>query len=215
MRKTKIKNSGTRSWSENEVKLLKKLYQDKSVRNIADKLGRSLKAVKSKASAIGLTREGPRFWSNQEMARLKKLHSNKTNKDIAKQLGRSVWAVAAKAHKLGLTEKPRVWSKKELNLLKRLYPSKTAEEIAGQMGRAVPATRLRIVKLGLKKRLRYEECHRIANGLKQKLCRTCRRWKSESEFYKDRSQKDGLLGRCKKCSSKAAKKSRKKKLGRS
>ncbi len=55
--------------------------------------------------------------------------------------------------------------------------------------------------------LRYEERHRFVNGVKQKFCSKCKRWKSESEFYKDSAKKDGLMGRCKKCSSKAAKKS--------
>jgi len=63
----------------------------------------------------------------------------------------------------------------------------------------------RIRKTG-RRNLRYEDRHRVVNGVKQKFCRTCKRWKDESEFYKDRSQKDGLVDRCKKCSYKAAKK---------
>jgi len=53
---------------------------------------------------------------------------------------------------------------------------------------------------GGRRNLRYEDRHRIVNGAKQKLCCKCKRWKNESEFYKDRSQKDGLMGRCKECS---------------
>ncbi len=66
----------------------------------------------------------------------------------------------------------------------------------------------RIRKAG-RKNLRYEDRHRTVNGVKQKYCRKCKRWKNETEFYKDRSQKDGLMGRCKKCSYKQVKKSRK------
>ena len=62
---------------------------------------------------------------------------------------------------------------------------------------------------GARRNLRYEDSHRVVNGVKQKLCSKCRRWKSESEFYKDRSAKDGLMYRCKKCSYKPSK-SRKK-----
>jgi len=61
-----------------------------------------------------------------------------------------------------------------------------------------------------KKYLLYEDCHRIVKGIRQKLCTKCRRWKSENEFYKDKLRKDGLMGRCKKCSYKTAKKSGKK-----
>ncbi len=63
---------------------------------------------------------------------------------------------------------------------------------------------------GLKKYYRYEECHRVVDGVKQKRCRSCKSWKTESEFYKNRSYKDGLQFRCKACSDKATNKSRKK-----
>jgi len=53
---------------------------------------------------------------------------------------------------------------------------------------------------GAKRYLRFEDRHRVVKGVKQKLCSKCRRWKAESAFYKNRSAKDGLTGRCKKCS---------------
>jgi hypothetical protein len=63
---------------------------------------------------------------------------------------------------------------------------------------------------GLKTYYRYEECHRVVDGVKQKRCRRCKSWKTESEFYKNRSYKDGLQVPCKACSDKATNKSRKK-----
>ena len=67
----------------------------------------------------------------------------------------------------------------------------------------------RIRKTG-RTNLRYEDRHRIVKGIKQKYCRNCKRWKKESDFYKDRSEKGDLMDRCKKCSYKPVKKSRKK-----
>ena len=61
-----------------------------------------------------------------------------------------------------------------------------------------------------RKNLRYEDRHRIVNGIREKLCRKCSEWKAESEFYKNKSSRDGLGSRCKKCSCKATSKSRKK-----
>jgi len=61
-----------------------------------------------------------------------------------------------------------------------------------------------------RRNLRYEDRHRIVNGIRQKFCRKCKRWKSESEFYKDRSQRDSLTERCRKCTYKATGRSRKK-----
>lgn len=62
----------------------------------------------------------------------------------------------------------------------------------------------------VRKNLRYEERHRIVDGVKQKYCRKCKKWKSEQEFYRDKSKKDGLQYRCQKCSYKPVKKFRKK-----
>jgi hypothetical protein len=203
-----IRTTGNRFWSANEVQLLKKLYQDENAQRIADKLGRSLKAVKGKASAIGLKKQGSHPWSRQEIALLKKLYPDNSARDIASRLGRTVLAVQQKASKLGLGKSIRVWSKRELNLLKRLYPSKMAEQIAEQIGRPVQATRKKIVVLGLRKRFRYEDCHRVVNGVEEKLCRKCRKWKGESQFCRNRSSKDGLLGWCRRCLSTVRRKRR-------
>jgi hypothetical protein len=56
---------------------------------------------------------------------------------------------------------------------------------------------------GSKKYMRFEDRHRIANGVKQKYCRKCKRWKNEDQFYKDNGKKDGLNDRCKKCAQSA------------
>jgi hypothetical protein len=42
------------SWSKDEVKLLKKLFPNRSTQGVADQLGRSLKSVQIKASRMGL-----------------------------------------------------------------------------------------------------------------------------------------------------------------
>ena len=63
---------------------------------------------------------------------------------------------------------------------------------------------------GLKTYYRYEECHRVVDGVKKKRCRRCKSWKTESEFYKVRCNTDGLSLWCKVCANKATNKSRKK-----
>jgi hypothetical protein len=62
----------------------------------------------------------------------------------------------------------------------------------------------------VKRYRRYEEYHRIVDSVKQKQCKICERWKSESEFYKNRWSKDGLATSCKGCSNKASNKAHKK-----
>ena len=63
---------------------------------------------------------------------------------------------------------------------------------------------------GLKKYYRYEERHRVVDGVKQKRCSRCKKWKDESEFHKSRREKNGLAVWCKECSNKATNKAHKK-----
>jgi len=51
---------------------------------------------------------------------------------------------------------------------------------------------------------KYEDSHRVVDGVKQKLCRKCNEWKPESEFHKNASCKDGLTGSCKVCKAETA-----------
>jgi hypothetical protein len=57
----------------------------------------------------------------------------------------------------------------------------------------------------------HEQSQPAVDDVTLKRCTKCKQWKNESQFYKNRRSKDGLRSRCKKCSSKAAKKYRRKK----
>jgi hypothetical protein len=199
MRKAKTKKKARRAWTNDEVKLLKRLFPRGRAREIAKRTGRSLTGVKHKAYGMGIKTRENRLWSADEIRHLKRFYPSENVQSIADKLGRSYGAVVAKAYELGLTEKIRLWSKRELNLLKRLYPNKTAEQIAEQIGRPVQAIRKKIAVLGLRKRFRYDDCHRVVNGTEEKLCRKCRRWQAGSDFHKDRARTDGLRIYCKGC----------------
>ena len=58
----------------------------------------------------------------------------------------------------------------------------------------------------VRKQRRYEEFHRIVNGVKEKRCRRCKKWKGETMFGRSRKSKDGLGLYCKKCINEAARK---------
>jgi hypothetical protein len=49
MQKAKVKKSGRRPWSEDEVKLLKRLFPRGRAREITKRTGRSLAAVRQRA----------------------------------------------------------------------------------------------------------------------------------------------------------------------
>jgi hypothetical protein len=104
------------------------------------------------------------------------------------------------------------WSKEELRLLKKLYPSNTAKQIGELIGRSVWSVRKKVEVLGLSKRFRYEDSHRVVKGTKEKRCRKCRKWRRESQFFGDRSNKDGLKIYCKTCDTEAQREYRHKRV---
>ena len=64
----------------------------------------------------------------------------------------------------------------------------------------------------VKKYYVYEQSHRVVDGVKEKRCRKCGKWKAESKFYKQSKHKDGLANRCKECKDKDTNKARKRRL---
>ena len=71
MVKTKIRKNSWFSWSEDEVKLLKKLFPDGRAREIAKRTGRPLTAVRQKAYVMGIKTRECRLWSANEVTLLK------------------------------------------------------------------------------------------------------------------------------------------------
>ena len=64
----------------------------------------------------------------------------------------------------------------------------------------------------VKKYNNYEDLHRVVEGVRQKRCGRCKKWKAESKFYKHRRHIDGLAVWCKECSNKATNKCRRLRL---
>jgi len=138
-------------WSEDEVKLLKKLFPKGKTRQIADQTGRTLAAVRRKAFKMGFKTRDWRLWSADEIKLLYKLYQNQTIQSIADILGRSLNTVYKKASNLGLRKDIfyPIWSIQEESLLKKLYPTNTVTDIAKRIGRSVSAVRCRASLLGL------------------------------------------------------------------
>ena len=55
----------------------------------------------------------------------------------------------------------------------------------------------------VKKYNSYEEIHRVVDGVKEKWCRRCRKWKALIDYHKNVAAKDRLCLRCKECTNKA------------
>jgi hypothetical protein len=83
------------------------------------------------------------------------------------------------------------------------------EQTSEQKVMPEPAVEAPVTRKSARKIKDYEKSHRIAGGVKQKLCRKCKEWRAESEFHKNSASKDGLAGACKACKTNAAREYRK------
>jgi hypothetical protein len=106
MRKTKTKKRNYRRWSEDEIKLLKRLYPRGGAREISEQTGRPVAAVRQKARALGLPKK-LHAWSKKDLNLLKKLYPSKTAQQIADQMGRSLPAIQRRIQRFGLRKRLR------------------------------------------------------------------------------------------------------------
>ena len=142
-------------WSEDEVKLLKRLFPCGRAREIAEQTGRPLTAVRQKAYSMGIKTRELHLLSANEVKLLKKLYPTENTQSIADKLGLSSEQVRNKANYLGLKKvriaHGRVWSRQEEILLREMYPDNIVPDIAKQLGRTVPMVEGKAHKLGLRK----------------------------------------------------------------
>ncbi len=99
----KSKKNGWVAWSEDEVKLLKRLFPRGRAREIAEQTGRPLTAVRQKAYSMGIKTREWHLWSANEIKLLKKLYPSENTQSIANKLGRSSeWIRHKEANLIGL-----------------------------------------------------------------------------------------------------------------
>ncbi len=153
----KKKDNRWARWSKDELRLLKRLFPRGKARQIVEKTGRPLSAVKQKAYSMGLGTRKNWLWSASEIEIVRKLYLTKDTQKLADRLGRTVEAVIARAGSMGIRKtKPGSppWSKREDALLKKLYRDRenTTANIAEQIGRSVSAIIGRAHKLGIRRK---------------------------------------------------------------
>ena len=94
--------SGPWSWTDDDIKLLKRLYPRGNTRMIADKLCRPLTAVRQKAYDMGIKTDIYNYWTEDDLKLLSKLYPNTITDELAERFGRSAGSVKTKARQLGL-----------------------------------------------------------------------------------------------------------------
>jgi hypothetical protein len=93
---------GPWSWTEDDIKLLKRLYPRGNTRMIAEKLCRPLTAVRQKAYDMGMKTDVYQYWTDDDLRLLRKLYPNTITDELAERFGRSPGSIKTKARQLGL-----------------------------------------------------------------------------------------------------------------
>lgn len=92
------------NWTKQHELYLKKYYGEKSVKEIADTLGRSYDSVQRKAQRMKITipkESKSKQWTQEEVNYLEKWYEKKGTDFIAKKLNRTKYSVRKKAQTLG------------------------------------------------------------------------------------------------------------------
>ena len=101
----KSKRGHGRKWTAKEVALLKELYPECPIPEIAKRLGRTVGAITGRAGYMGLKRKSwcDKLWTAEELQLLRELYpTHEGIQDIAERIGRSPAVVTTKANSIGL-----------------------------------------------------------------------------------------------------------------
>ena len=157
-RKTK---NGAHRWTEGEINILKELYPQKRKNYIAEKLGRSPKAVEVMAIRLKLT-AAPResSWTVENDEFVKNHIAEWPIEEIAKKLNRTPNAVQRRAWDKHFSRncpnqhhtQDKSWTTQEIAQLKHWHKKLSKRKIAEKLGRSTRSVKAKAEHLGLKKR---------------------------------------------------------------
>ena len=80
--------SGPWSWTEDDIKLLKRLYPRGNTKMIAEKLCRPLTAVRQKAYDMGMKTDIYSYWTEDDLKLLARLYPDTITDELAQRFGR-------------------------------------------------------------------------------------------------------------------------------
>lgn len=141
------------SWAPSEISALRtKFFADERIDDIADTIGRSLSAVRSRLFEMGLRRNSARPWAEMEDQLVLDKYGVIATATIASMLGRTVSAVYARAYSLGLGDSNApLWSAwEDAQLAEGYKKGMPALQLASLIGRPISGAVSRASLLGLK-----------------------------------------------------------------
>lgn len=104
-----------KAWTKQEEKFLKDNYNSLSFKNLSIRLGRSVNAIKARASILGLIEKENKCastrWSHKDISFLKHNINNMSYEELGKALNRSSAAIAVKVSSLKIKKASTTFKK--------------------------------------------------------------------------------------------------------
>lgn len=165
-------NAHAPRWTESQVLYLKNNVKKVSFKELAEKLGKSVSAVRCKASSLSRvssyravpdtvstevkeTANKFKAWTAEDEQFLKENYGKLSVTEIANKLKRTEDAIKGRAYAFELIDSKAInrakWTKEEINFLKKNINSKTNEEMAQYLGRSVASIAAKLSDLRLRK----------------------------------------------------------------
>lgn len=136
-----------RRWTPHEDKYLRDHCDDTSIHDIAKALHRSLNAVHTRKTKLGLTgRQRP--WTEEDKELLED-SPGLSDRELAAQLGRSVDEVAVMRQRKTESNRKPSWTKEQEEYLQEHWGEKSVAAIAKKLDRSVNAVKVYAHRLGL------------------------------------------------------------------
>ena len=94
------------TWTPHHDNIMRRNYPSGDLSALADRLGVTVTAVKSRAQVLGLHRKinSHRPWTEWQMAYLRRHYADERSEDIAQKVGHSVRSIWQKAKQMGLAK---------------------------------------------------------------------------------------------------------------
>lgn len=135
-------------WPEQDP-YLREHYGELPVKELAGRLGRSVNAVRSRASRLGLIKH--QRWTDEEKEVLRQLYGRIPVEELAKRVGHTVASVRDHASREGVTADYHVWTDQEDEHLELNYGRVRASEIGAFLGLEPHQVWERAKRLGLRR----------------------------------------------------------------
>lgn len=124
-------------WTKQDIALLKRKFGKVPYEELARELGRTVGAMRLKASKWGFT-NAPKSWSSKEIEQLRKLYKTMTAAEIGRRLGRTAGSVTTALKKHGISRPwPKVTKSVVRTIMKKLE-TMSMQEIGAELGMSAP-----------------------------------------------------------------------------